>query len=156
VPHHRRSPPSYAARRRPSARVHPQPPDRDPTLRIDLTAANRHCLHSSRRRPLDLDPTGWIRSYPSQYQSNRLYSAFLRESPCVSQFYKYVLPQQLVSSQLDPFVTFSPRTFRFLYSLVLTSSLVRILVALAPFLAFFISTRSSRSVEQFYISVLCC
>jgi hypothetical protein len=54
--------------------------------------------------------------------------------------------------QFGPFVTIRPKIFRVLYSLVPIPSLVRILVVLAPFLAFFVSTRSSRSVEQFYVS----
>jgi hypothetical protein len=43
-------------------------------------------------------------------------------------------PPAVVSSlQLGPFVMFRPRIFRFLFSLVPTPSLVRILVVLAPF-----------------------
>jgi hypothetical protein len=72
-------------------------------------------------------------------------------SPKISQKYPSAV---LDSFQLGPFVTFRPRFFRVLCSLVLAPSIKRILVVLAPFLAFFMSTRSSRSVEQFYTHVL--
>jgi hypothetical protein len=104
-------------------------------------------LRSCRRQPLDRDPTGWIRSNPSQYWSNRLDSAFLQKTPLRFLDFTKIPSRSSKFLQLGPFATFRPRIFRFLYSLVLTPSLVRILVVLAPFLAFFISTRSSRSVK---------
>jgi hypothetical protein len=61
-----------------------------------------------------------------------------------------------ISSRSSRSFSVKPRFFRVLYSLVLASSTKRILVILAPFLAFFMSTRSSRRVEQFYALVLFC
>jgi hypothetical protein len=40
-----------------------------------------HRLSSSCRRPLDQDPTGWIRSNPGQYRSNQHDLAFLQKPP---------------------------------------------------------------------------
>jgi hypothetical protein len=38
-------------------------------------------LCSNRHQSLDLDPTGWIRSNPGQYRSNRQDLAFLQKTP---------------------------------------------------------------------------
>jgi hypothetical protein len=67
-----------------SRRIFYRLPFTPPPLWFAVLVLHRHRLSSSRRRPLDQDPTGWIKYNPSQYQSNRLDSAFLQESPYVS------------------------------------------------------------------------
>jgi hypothetical protein len=76
----RRSPP--AERMRASTAVGSQSNASDLTRAADWV--------SSRHRPLDLDPTGWIRSKPSQ---TGMASPFCRKPPELFIFHKNTLPQ---------------------------------------------------------------
>jgi hypothetical protein len=80
----------------------------------------------------------------------------LRKTPQVLR-YSQKYPSNIGDSlKFSPFSLFQPSFFSNLYRLVPTPSLGHNLVVLAPILVFFMSTRSSRSVDWFYATVLFC
>jgi hypothetical protein len=142
----RRSPPSSAARRRSGACVHPQPLDPDLATLINPPPL----LKSASSAAVGSRSNGSDRANQGQYRSNRQAFAFLQKTPWACRILQKNPPTVVDCLQLGPFVVFRPIFFRVLYSLVLALSTKRILVVLALFSAFFMSTRLSRSVEQFY------